>query len=82
MHAMKLHERVEVQLYRFLTSTVVEGSWSVPLPDNFTPGEEPPVQTEWEAGWGTEPVLMNPRRDVFCPFRELNHDSSDVHPVA
>jgi hypothetical protein len=41
------------------------GEWSYSRPGRFTPGNEPPVPTGWEAGWATEPVWTLWRREKF-----------------
>jgi hypothetical protein len=38
-----------------LTSALDGGEWSASRPGHFTPGKEPLVPIQWEAGWAPEP---------------------------
>jgi hypothetical protein len=52
-------------------------------PADLLPGKEHPVPIGYEAGWASEPVWMQCRREYFlAPRRESNFDHPIVQPVA
>jgi hypothetical protein len=46
---------VNLIFYVFLTTALDGNEWSASRPGRFTPGIEPPVHFEWEAGWVSQP---------------------------
>ena len=56
--------------------------WSNLGPNLLPSGKLSLIPTEWEDAWAPAPVWTVWGRDVTCPQRELNHESSDLQPVA
>jgi hypothetical protein len=50
MHTVKTCGGVEAQIRPFLTWQLAAGEWSPSRSGHFTPGKEPPVPIEEEAG--------------------------------
>jgi hypothetical protein len=75
MHAMKECVRLEVHLQAFLISTLHRGEWSAVRIGYFAPEE---------GGWVGPRIGLGAleKREISCPGRVSNTDSSSVHPVA
>jgi hypothetical protein len=74
-YATKAYGGVDVYIHVFVTSTLVEGEWSISRPCPFTPGEKAPV-IHWMAGW-VDPTtgLDDMEKVIFLPYRDSNSDS-------
>jgi hypothetical protein len=73
MKVTKVYRGVEVELHSF--SSLVQGGGKVSdhfqSPVALLPGEEPPVRTEWEAGW----ILNFEGRKHFLPMSRIEKQS-------
>jgi hypothetical protein len=74
MHAMKANSVVKVQLHTFTTSALQEIS-----KHGYFPGEGPPVEGRVAINASQDALET---RKISCSYRELNHDSWVVQPVA
>jgi hypothetical protein len=66
---MKMHGRVEVKLYAFLTLALDGAEWSASYPCCFTLGDSP--GTQWIGGW-VDPrasLDMVAKKNILVPAR-------------
>jgi hypothetical protein len=79
---MRMHAGVEVQLH--ILNLCFNGSErSLSLQGHFTQWERKSV-TDFIGGWVCQKASLDAaeKRNIFCPYRKSNDDSSAVQPVA
>jgi hypothetical protein len=83
LHATKGKWAWQVKLHLFLTSAFDESGLSASRLGLFNPATEPPYGLNSRLGGASEQVWLLWKWDKsLAPYRELNHDSSDVSYVA